>query len=89
MDMNIQKYKAFVTTVSCGKFHESSRDSELFAVRDQPDDHDLEKEWKVILLKRSKLGVRLTSSGMKLLPYAENVCKEYESCRPKWMNCRG
>ena len=33
MDMNIQKYKAFVTTVSCG-----SRDSELFAVRDQPDD---------------------------------------------------
>lgn len=32
----------------------------------------------MILLERSKLGVRLTSSGMKLLPYAENVCKEYE-----------
>ena len=36
MDMNIQKYKAFVSFV--WQFHESSRDSELFAVRDQPDD---------------------------------------------------
>ena len=40
--------------------------------------HDLEKEWKVLLLERSRGGVRLTSDGLKLLPYAENVCREYE-----------
>ena len=40
--------------------------------------NDLEKEWKVVLLERSKSGVKLTSSGMKLLPYAERVCREYE-----------
>ena len=40
--------------------------------------HDLEKEWKVTLLERGRGGVSLTSDGLKLLPYAENVCREYE-----------
>ena len=40
--------------------------------------HDLEKEWKVTLLERGRAGVRLTGDGKKLLPYAENVCREYE-----------
>ena len=30
------------------------------------------------LLERGRGGVSLTSDGMKLLPYAENVCREYE-----------
>ena len=38
MDMNIQKYKAFVTTVSCGSFTKAAEILKLFAVRDQPDD---------------------------------------------------
>ena len=40
--------------------------------------NDLEKEWKVILLERGKSGVKLTSDGTKLLPYAKSVCVEYE-----------
>ena len=40
--------------------------------------NDLEKEWKVALLERGRSGVKLTSDGLKLLPYAENVCREYE-----------
>ena len=39
---------------------------------------DLEKEWNVTLLERSVGGVRLTSDGTKLLPYAKNVVAEYE-----------
>lgn len=78
MDMNIQKYKAFVTTVSCGSFTKAAEILNYSQSGISRMIHDLEKEWKVILLERSKLGVRLTSSGMKLLPYAENVCKEYE-----------
>lgn len=38
---------------------------------------DLEKEWKVTLLERSRTGVKLTSDGTKLLPYARSVCEEY------------
>ena len=72
------KYKAFVTTVSCGSFTKAAEILNYSQSGISRMIHDLEKEWKVILLKRSKLGVRLTSSGMKLLPYAENVCKEYE-----------
>lgn len=40
--------------------------------------NDLEKEWKVNLLERGRAGVRLTSDGLKLLPYAKNVCNEYQ-----------
>lgn len=39
---------------------------------------DLEKEWKVSLLERDRAGVRLTSDGIKLLPYAKSVCNEYQ-----------
>ena len=39
---------------------------------------DLEREWQVTLLERGKSGVRLTSEGTRLLPYAKRVCSEYE-----------
>jgi len=31
-----------------------------------------------VLLERSRAGVRLTSDGMKLLPHAQSLCREYE-----------
>lgn len=39
--------------------------------------NDLEKEWNVSLLERGRGGIRLTSDGLKLLPYAQSVCSEY------------
>lgn len=77
MDMNIQKYMAFVKTVECGSFtmaadalnYSQSGISRMIG--------DLEREWKVTLLERSKGGVKLTSDGLRLLPYAQNVCNEY------------
>ncbi len=39
---------------------------------------DLEKEWNLSLLERSRAGVRITSDGLALLPYAKNVCEEYQ-----------
>ena len=39
---------------------------------------DLEKEWKISLLERNVGGVKLTSDGMKLLPYAKNIVAEFE-----------
>lgn len=78
MDVSIQKYLAFVKTVECGSFtraagvlnYSQSGISRMIG--------DLEREWKVTLLERGRSGVRLTSEGVRLLPYAKQVCAEYE-----------
>ena len=78
MDVSIQKYLAFVKTVECGSFtraagvlnYSQSGISRMIG--------DLEREWRVTLLERGKSGVRLTSEGTRLLPYAKRVCSEYE-----------
>lgn len=78
MDVSIQKYLAFVKTVECGSFtraagvlnYSQSGISRMIG--------DLEREWQVALLERGKAGVRLTSEGTRLLPYAKRVCSEYE-----------
>ena len=78
MDGSIQKYLAFGKTVECGSFtraagvlnYSQSGISRMIG--------DLEREWQVTLLERGKSGVRLTSEGTRLLPYAKRVCSEYE-----------
>ncbi len=78
MEMNLQKYLSFVKTAECGSF---TRAAELLNYSQSSISrmiNDLEKEWKVSLLERSVGGVRLTSDGMKLLPYAKNVVAEFE-----------
>ncbi len=78
MDMNLQKYMAFVRTVEYGSFTKAAEMLNYSQSGISRMIHDLEKEWKVTLLERSRGGVRLTSDGMKLLPCAESVCREYE-----------
>lgn len=81
MDMNLQKYLSFVKTAEYGSFtkagemlnYTQSGISRMIA--------DLEKEWGVILLERSKNGVKLTSDGLKLLPYARNLCAEFDKLK--------
>lgn len=78
MDMNIQKYLAFVKTVEYGSFTKAAERLNYSQSGISRMINDLEKEWKVSLLERSRSGVRLTSDGLALLPYARNVCEEYE-----------
>ncbi len=78
MEMNLQKYLSFVKTAECGSF---TRAAELLNYSQSSISrmiNDLEKEWEVSLLERSVGGVRLTSDGMKLLPYAKSVVTEFE-----------
>ncbi len=78
MDMNIGKFMAFVKASEYGSFtaaaeklnYTQSAVSRMIA--------DLEKDWQVTLLERGKSGVRLTSDGLRLLPYAKSVCDGYE-----------
>jgi len=78
MEMNIQKYMAFLKTVEYGSF---TRASEILNYSQSGISrmiHDLEKEWKVCLLERNHTGVKLTSDGMRILPHVKNICAEYE-----------
>jgi DNA-binding transcriptional LysR family regulator len=78
MDMNLLKYMAFIKTVEYGSFtraaealnYSQSGISRMIA--------DLEKEWKVSLLERSRVGIMLTSEGTRLMPQIERVCSEYQ-----------
>lgn len=78
MDMNIQKYMAFVKTVEYGSFTKAAEILNYSQSGISRMINDLEKEWNVVLLERGKSGVKLTSDGMKLLPHAKSVCMEYE-----------
>ncbi|MDO4425075.1 MAG: LysR family transcriptional regulator [Planctomycetia bacterium] len=42
---------------------------------------DLEKEWGITLLERSKNGVKPTSDGLKLLPYAQDLCGNFDKLK--------
>lgn len=77
MDMNIQKYLAFIKTVECGSFTKAAE--ALFYSQSGVSRMigDLERDWKVSLLERGRAGVKLTSDGMKLLPVVKSVCAEY------------
>ncbi|MDO4301452.1 MAG: LysR family transcriptional regulator [Clostridia bacterium] len=77
MEMNVQKYMAFIKTVECGSFTTAANILNYSQSGISRMVSDLEKEWGVSLLERSRSGVRLTSDGLKLLPLAQNLCNEY------------
>jgi Transcriptional regulator len=77
MDMNIQKYMALVKTVEYGSFTKAAEILNYSQSGISRMINDLEKEWGVSLLERGRSGVRLTSDGLKLLPFAKSVCNEY------------
>ena len=77
MDMNIQKYLAFIKTVEYGSFTRAAERLDYSQSGISRMIKDLEREWEISLLERSRSGVRLTSDGLALLPYAKSVCEEY------------
>lgn len=89
MDVSILKYMAFVRTAELGSF---TRAGEALGYTQSGISRmirDLEQEWEVVLLERSRAGVRLTSDGTKLLPYARNLCREYEDLQTQVHNLNG
>ena len=83
MEMNVQKYLSFVKTAEYGSFtkaaemlnYTQSGISRMIA--------DLEKDWGVTLLERNKNGVKPTSDGMELLPYAMKLCDDLDALKAK------
>ncbi len=76
--MNIQKYQAFLKTVEYGSFTKAAQAMGYTQSRISHIISELEREWDVVLLERGRAGVRLTSDGVKLLPFMRRVCEEHE-----------
>ena len=74
--MNIQKYMALVKTVESGSFTKAAVALNYTQSGISRMIKDLETEWGVSLLERSRAGVSLTSDGLKLLPQIERICNE-------------
>lgn len=81
MDGNIQKYQALVETVECGSITKAAEKLHYSQSGVSRMIQDLETEWSVTLLERTKGGVRLTSDGLKLLPFAQRICAEFAQLR--------
>ncbi|MZQ98156.1 MAG: LysR family transcriptional regulator [Acidaminobacter sp.] len=78
MNLNLQKLTAFVKTVECGSFTKAAEALNYTQSGVSRMIQDLEKDWNMSLLERSRAGVRLTSEGVLLLPYAKTLCLEYQ-----------
>lgn len=81
LDTSILKYMAFIKTVETGSFTKASELLNYSQSGISRMINDLEKEWKIILLERNKSGVKLTSDGLRILPYIKRVCGEYEKLK--------
>lgn len=79
MEMNILKYMAFIKTAEYGSFTKAAEVLHYSQSGISRMIGDLEKEWRVTLLERSRWGVSLTSDGSRLLARAQKLCEEYRN----------
>lgn len=76
-DANIQKYLSFVKTVELGSFSKAAEALNYSQSGISRMIGDLEREWEITLLERDRNGVRLTSDGLRMLPFARQLCEDY------------
>lgn len=76
-NMNLQKYLALLKTVEYKSFTKAAAELKCSQSGISRMIGDLEREWGVSLLARSRAGVQLTAEGQKLLPYVQAV---YQQC---------
>ena len=81
MEINLQKYMSFIKVVEYGSFTKAAEALNYTQSGISRMISDLEKEWGVALLERSKGGVRLTSDGVRILPYAQRLCSDFDKLR--------
>lgn len=77
MENPMLKYLAFVKTVEKGSFTRAAQDLNYAQSSISKMIADLEKEWGMTLLERSRSGVCLTSAGEQLLPFLRKALNAY------------
>lgn len=76
MDNFLLKYLAFAKTVERGSFTDAARELDYAQSSISKMVADLEGEWGMMLLERSKSGVCLTSAGEQILPLLRKVLND-------------
>ncbi len=78
MDNPLLKYLAFVKTVERGSFTRAAQELDYAQSSVSKMVADLESEWGMTLLERSKNGVRLTSAGEQIMPFLRKVLNDHQ-----------
>lgn len=89
MENPLQKYLAFVKTVEKGSFTKAAEDLHYAQSSVSKMIADLETEWGMTLLERSKSGVALTSAGEQLLPYLRQALCGYDALAEQILRMKG
>ena len=72
------KYLAFVKTVEKGSFTRAAQELNYAQSSISKMIADLEKEWGMTLLERSKSGICMTSAGEQIMPFLRKVLNDYQ-----------
>ena len=83
MNANLLKYLAFLKTVEYGSFTRAAEALNYSQSGISRMIHDLEQEWNLTLLTRSRSGVRLTAEGTQLLPHIKTLCSQFTQLQSK------
>ena len=77
MENPLLKYLAFVKTAEEGSFTRAAQTLNYAQSSVSKMVADLEREWGMTLLERSKSGVRLTSAGEQIMPFLRKVLQDH------------
>lgn len=77
MESPLLKYLVFVKTVEKGSFTRAAQELDYAQSSVSKMVADLEKEWGMTLLERSKNGVCLTSAGEQVMPFLRRVLNDH------------
>lgn len=77
MENPLLKYLAFVKTVEKGSFTRAAQELNYAQSSVSKMVADLEKEWGMTLLERSKSGICLTSAGEQVMPFLRKVLNDH------------
>ena len=89
MDNSLLKYLAFVKTVEKNSFTLAAQELNYAQSSISKMVADLEKEWGMTLLERSKSGVCLTSAGEQIMPFLRKVLNDYHQMEGQIYRMKG
>lgn len=89
MENPLYKYLALLKTVEKGSFTRAAQELGYTQSSVSKMVADLEKEWGLTLLERSKSGVSITSAGEQLMPYLRKVLGSYQELKEQVAGMNG
>lgn len=87
--MAIHKYQAFVKVAEMGSITKAAEAMGYTQSAVSRMVADLEDEWNLNLLRRSRGGLALSSDGLMLLPYIKDFCSHYEALQEQANSLKG